>query len=193
LVTERPATATASHCTQENSVPDITSDAAPIRTFDTGATRNTDDTKLDFEGFVSPAVLRAFARYMHGHRQQADGSVRSADNWQKGIPLDVYMKSLLRHVMDVWSLHRGEPVTSPETGQPVDEIEALMACMFNVQGMAFEILRQRAENAARIADEHVALLPAPVLATCSLGGNHPANQPHVPQCSSGAARTGVAA
>lgn len=174
-------------------MPDPSSDPALIRTFETGATRNTDTTKLDFEGFLHPLVLRRFAEYMHTHRQQADGTLRSADNWQKGIPADVYMKSLFRHFMDVWSLHRGVPVTSPETGLPVEMVEALMACLFNIQGYAFELLRAEQETAARAADEHVALLPAPVLATCALGGNHPASQPHVPQCSHGAARSEVAA
>lgn len=112
-----------------------------MRQFTTGATRNTDTEKLDYEGFLSPQVLQSYARYMHTHRRQADGTLRSADNWQKGIPLDVYMTSAWRHFMDVWSLHRGLPVSSPEDGHAVTPEEALNALLFNVQGMLFETLR----------------------------------------------------
>ena len=55
--------------------------ALKMRTFDTGATRDTDSDKLDFDGFLSPLALEAFAEYMHRHRQVADGSLRASDNW----------------------------------------------------------------------------------------------------------------
>lgn len=115
--------------------------ARSLRTFTTGATRNTDSNKLDYEGFLSPLVLQSYARYMHGHRTQADGTLRSADNWQRGLPLGVYMKSMWRHFMDVWSLHRGLPVSSPEDGHQVTPEEALNALLFNAQGMLLETLR----------------------------------------------------
>lgn len=81
-----------------------------MRYFQTGATRNSDDDKHDYEGFLSPLVIEAFGDYMHRHRKQADGSLRSGDNWQKGFGdkhFDVCMKSLWRHVMDLWLFHRG--------------------------------------------------------------------------------------
>ncbi len=99
-----------------------------MREFTTGATRDTDEGKYDFEGFLSPIVLVRYAEYMHKHRVQADGAVRDSDNWQKGIPSEAYMKSLLRHVMDVWLLHRGEPAR--------EELEwALCAVLFNAMGL----------------------------------------------------------
>jgi hypothetical protein len=113
-----------------------------MRTFDTGATRNLDEDKLDYEGFLSPVVLRRYAQYMHTHRQQADGTLRSADNWQKGIPQDVYMSSMWRHFMDAWMTHRGYEVNSPEDDHVVGMEEALMALLFNVMGMAHEILKE---------------------------------------------------
>lgn len=103
-----------------------------MRTFDTGATRDTDDGKLDFEGFLSPVVIKAYAEYMHKHRVQADGSMRDSDNWQKGIPVDAYMKSMWRHFFAVWEKHRAED----------DNTEDLLALMFNVQGMLYEKLKQ---------------------------------------------------
>src|SRR3990167_9734133 len=74
-----------------------------IRTLDSGATRDTDSGKLDWEGFISPRAMRYFAEYMHKHRQQSDGTLRDADNWQKGMPRRQYMKSMIRHVWDLWA------------------------------------------------------------------------------------------
>lgn len=107
-----------------------------IRQFDTGATRNIEGDKLDFEGFLSPLALEEFARYMHTHRLQADGELRDSDNWQKGIPVDVYMKSMFRHFFDTWKNHRG--LETPE-----EQTKNLCGLLFNVQGMLHEILKQK--------------------------------------------------
>lgn len=117
-----------------------------MRTFASGATRNTDTSKLDFEGFLSPLALEAFAEYMHSHRQQTDGVFRDSDNWQKGIPFDAYMKSMWRHFMDFWKLHRGLPAISPEDGHPIDKTEALCSILFNVQGYLHEHLKEEANG-----------------------------------------------
>lgn len=39
-----------------------------MRKFDTGATRNDDSNNLDFEGFLSPLALQAFAEYDPSYR-----------------------------------------------------------------------------------------------------------------------------
>jgi hypothetical protein len=109
-----------------------------IRQFDTGATRDLDVNKLDYEGFLSPLALDAFATYMHGKRKMADGSLRDSDNWQKGIPLDAYMKSGYRHFLDWWKHHRGVGDLATE-----DEIDTLCALLFNVQGYLHELLKER--------------------------------------------------
>ena len=116
-----------------------------MRKFETGATRNLDNNKLDFEGFLSPIVLERYAKYLHKHRVQKDGAVRDSDNWQKGIPLDVYIKSLFRHFMDLWLLHRGFKATNPDTGEPCDIEEVLSAIMFNAMGYLFELLKEKSK------------------------------------------------
>ena len=103
-----------------------------VRTFHTGANRDVDTNKYDYEAFLSPLVLEKFAEYMHKNRFLKDGSMRDGDNWQKGIPIDVYMKSLARHFMATWLKHR--------KGQPV-EFDDLCAMMFNVQGLILEHLK----------------------------------------------------
>lgn len=110
---------------------------AAVRQFDTGAKRDTEDGKLDYEGFLSPLVLAAFAEYMHKNRQMADGSLRDSDNWQKGMPLDVYMKSEWRHHMEAWTEHRLGRQGSEE------QIDALLAIIFNVQGYLHELLKDK--------------------------------------------------
>jgi len=107
-----------------------------MRQFETGATRNVDQDKFDYEGFNSPLVLDRFAEYMHQHRKQADGKLRDSDNWQKGIPLTAYMKSMYRHFMDVWRQHRGWP------GQDTLE-DSLCALKFNVDGYLHEVVKSR--------------------------------------------------
>jgi len=114
-----------------------TVDTGVIRVFGTGATRDTAAGKLDYEGFLSPAVLQRFAEYMHKNRIQSDGSLRDSDNWQKGIPRTAYMKSLWRHLMHVWTLHRSSAYVTAEME------DALCACLFNVSGYLHELLKEK--------------------------------------------------
>lgn len=106
------------------------------REFESGATRDTDDDKLDYEGFLSPLVLQEFAEYMHGHRFMKDGTVRDSDNWQKGFPEGVAEKSLARHYMDLWIMHRlGATEYTRPNGEHVTKREALAGIFFNVQAI----------------------------------------------------------
>ncbi len=117
-----------------------------IRKFLTGATRDTDQGKLDYEAFLSPLVLERYAAYMHEHRKQPNGEMRDGDNWQKGIPLSAYMKSMWRHFMHVWKLHRWmHPMTNWKDQSPAErkEIEdALCAIIFNASGYLHEIIKK---------------------------------------------------
>lgn len=106
-----------------------------MREFETGATRDEDTNKNDYEGFLSPLVIERFGDYMHQHRIQADGEMRASDNWQRGIPRDAYMKSMWRHFLELWKAHRGCPAEDIE--------ESLCAMMFNVMGYLFERLQEQ--------------------------------------------------
>ncbi len=103
------------------------------RTFNTGATRDTDEGKLDWEGFIAPLWMQRFAEYMHTNRTQVDGDLRDADNWQKGMPRRQYMKSLIRHTWNLWMEWRGQ-----RRGRLL--LELLCAIQFNVQGLGYELL-----------------------------------------------------
>ena len=107
-----------------------------MREFDTGATRDTDENKLDFDGFLSPLVLHRYAEYLNKHRKQADGKFRDSDNWQKGIPLAVYMKSAFRHFFYWWAYHRKTNIVIKE-----DIEESLCGLLFNAMGYLHEHLK----------------------------------------------------
>ena len=107
-----------------------------IRKFKTGATRDTDENKLDYEGFISPLVLKRYAEYMNHHRIQSDGTLRSSDNWQKGMPKEEFVKSGFRHFMDWWLEHRGE-----KSREGIEN--ALCGVIFNAMGYLYEILRRK--------------------------------------------------
>ena len=89
-----------------------------MRTFESGATRDSEEGKYAYAGFLAPIVLERFGEYMHRHRQQADGSLRASDNWKKLFGPDhksVCLDSLLRHDMDLWLIHEGFPRLARES------------------------------------------------------------------------------
>lgn len=115
-----------------------------IREFETGANRDLDLDKLDYEGFYSPIVLEAFAKYMNKNRHLKNGDVRESDNWQKFFGngkehYNVCIKSGTRHFMDWWLLHRGYSAR-----EEIDD--ALCGLMFNVMAYYHKILVDRIEN-----------------------------------------------
>lgn len=118
---------------------------AQVRTFESGATRDLDLDKYDYDGFLSPLALEAFAAYMHKHRRLPDGSLRSSDNWKQGIPLEAYAKSEWRHHMDFFKLHHGLPARE-------GMVDTLCALWFNVQGYLHEYLKNGAGQPAHIVD-----------------------------------------
>ena len=106
-----------------------------VREFDGGASRNSDEGKLEYAGFNSSVVDLAYAKYMHKHRFLEDGTMRDSDNWKKGIPQKQYIKSLVRHTMDVWLENRGYKSRD-------GKIDAICGVLFNAQGWLFEELNK---------------------------------------------------
>ena len=126
-----------------------------IRNFETGAIRNIDTGKFDYEAFYTPRVMKAFATYMHFNRHLPDGTMRNGDNWQKGIPKDSYMKSGWRHFFDWWNDHR-----NPTEDHGTDNeglVWALCGLIFNAQGYLDTILKEN-PNLLPEALEHNKLL-----------------------------------
>jgi hypothetical protein len=105
----------------------------PIRTFATGATRDTDTNKLDFDGFLCPLVIERYAEYMNANRKMADGSIRGSDNWKAGIPQEVYRKSTWRHFFAFWK--------HCLSGNKALAIVDACGILFNVMGWMHEELK----------------------------------------------------
>lgn len=109
-----------------------------IRTFETGATRDTNTDKLDYKGFLSMIAINQFAEYMHKNRKQADGSMRNSDNWKLGIDIASYEESLTRHFFEF--------LTALEKGDRDKAYEIAPAIFFNLQGWMHEEGKLRDEQ-----------------------------------------------
>lgn len=117
----------------------IIEDSGQLRTYSTGATRDTSDGKHEPWGFTSALVEQRFCEYMHKHRQQSDGNLRASDNWRRGISVEDYYHSLSRHIQDLRLILEGYP----ELAREQDAEEALCAIYFNTQGMLLEMIKDR--------------------------------------------------
>jgi hypothetical protein len=114
------------------------SEKPKMRAFEGGATRDLDDTKLDYEGFNNPLVDRCYATYLNKHRQTANG-LRDSDNWQNLFGEDhfnVCMKSLCRHTVDARLAHRGY-----ESEQSL--ADSLCAVIFNAKAYLLKLMLEK--------------------------------------------------
>jgi hypothetical protein len=115
-----------------------------VRTFDSGAIRDTDQDKLSYVKGLSPLVLKRYMQYLAKHRIQTDGNLRDWDNWKAGMPQEVYLDSRMRHEMDVWLAMDGFQSEQ-------DVTESLCAVIFNAMGQLHEVLfNEDADNAMTI-------------------------------------------
>ena len=110
-----------------------------MREFDSGATRDIVEDKLNYVKALSPIVLQRYVKYLGEHRTQADGTKRDWDNWKKGIPQDVYLEGEDRHHRAVWKLLQGYPAF--DNHGPVTLEDSLCGVLFNAMGMLHEILK----------------------------------------------------
>jgi hypothetical protein len=129
-------------------------DHQPMRTFATGATRDTDHGKPQYGGYLSPLVLERYGRYMLKHQTQADGQVRAADNWKKGIPKAAYFESLWRHFVDL-CFHMDQ---RPDLARDPDPEEVLCAILFNTMGLLHEQRQVQLAHDGAMAREAAKLL-----------------------------------
>lgn len=115
----------------------VDEDDGTIRTFSTGATRDTGEDKLEPWGYGSPLVDKVFSEYMLKHQIQSDGQRRESSNWKKGIPVEAFWHSLSRHILDFRLLYEGYPGQA----RTYDKIETLCAIKFNVDGLIHELMK----------------------------------------------------
>lgn len=127
------------------------------RIFETGASRDSSEGKIDFEGHISPFALERYAEYMHRHRSMPDGSLRASDNWQLGIPEEECLKSALRHILEVWKAHRSKTYEwlPKKPMDPQNYEESICAVIFNL----FTILHQRVTCGGCESERQACVLP----------------------------------
>lgn len=112
-----------------------------IRTFDTGATRDTVKGKLSYVKALSPIVLQRYVQYLDAHRKQPDGSLRNFDNWKKGIPEETYLDGLGRHFIAAWLLAQGFPAEDNHGSVMLED--TLCAIIFGSSGWLHELLKEK--------------------------------------------------
>lgn len=103
-----------------------------ITKFKTGAIRDTQDGKEDYIETFSWTGLKRYAQYMTGKKAKY-----GAGNFKKGIPIENYEQSLLRHVQKYLA-------NKYEGGTVEKEEDHLSAILFNVFGIIHE--EERAKN-----------------------------------------------
>lgn len=95
-------------------------------TFKSGAIRDSQDGKIDFVETVSFTAHNRYARYMTSKKKKY-----GAGNFKKGIPIESYERSLLRHI-DKYFRNKYERGND----EPLED--HLSAAVFNLHGIIHE-------------------------------------------------------
>lgn len=101
-----------------------------VTQFNTGAIRDSQEGKPDFVETISWTAFNRFAKYMTSKKEKY-----GSGNFKKGIPIDSYEKSLVRHI-DKYFRNKYED-GDDEKGE-----DHLSAIVFNVFGIMHEEGRQ---------------------------------------------------
>jgi hypothetical protein len=97
-----------------------------VRQFTTGAIRDLDNTKEDYIETISWRAMKRYAQYMTGKK-----SKYGAGNFKKGIPVESYEQSLVRHLQKYLE-------NKYEDGQQEVNEDHLSAMIFNICGILHE-------------------------------------------------------
>lgn len=97
-----------------------------ITEFKTGAIRDSQEGKPDFIETLSYTALNRYIRYMTGKKVKY-----GSGNFKKGIPIESYEKSLMRHIDKYFR-------NKYENGQDEPNEDHLAAMVFNVFGIMHE-------------------------------------------------------
>lgn len=97
-----------------------------IREFPSGAVRDLDNNKENYIESIPWLALRRYAFYM-----KSKESKYGKGNFKKGIPIESYEESLMRHIQKYIS-------NKYENGNFEKEEDHLSAILFNIFGMMFE-------------------------------------------------------
>lgn len=102
-----------------------------VRSFTSGAIRDSEESKEDYTETISWTAFKRYAQYMTSKKKQYGGG-----NFKKGIPIDSYERSLIRHLQKYMENKYEEGVVETDT-------DHLSAIVFNVFGIMHEQERER--------------------------------------------------
>lgn len=111
------------------------------RHFDTGAARDSEDGKEDYIETISWATMKRYAEYMTGKKKKY-----GEWNWKKGIPIDSYERSLVRHLQKYLE-------NKYEGGTVETEEDHLSAMLFNVFGIMYEESKKHKKDIEEIVPQ----------------------------------------
>ena len=94
--------------------------------FDTGAVRDNQEGKENYVETLSYLALKRYAVYM-----TACGEKYGLGNFKKGIPIESYEVSLMRHIQKYFA-------NKYEGASLEPNIDHLAAMIFNIQGILYE-------------------------------------------------------
>lgn len=98
------------------------------RTFESGAIRGNADDKENYIGAVSWIALKRITKYQNEAEKKGG---YSKGHWKKGIPIEEFEKSLMRHLQKYLA-------NKYENANEEPEVDHLAAAFFNLQGIIFE-------------------------------------------------------
>jgi len=97
-----------------------------MRKFNTGAVRDNDEQKPNFVETISWTAFNRYATYMTGKATKY-----GAGNFKKGIPIESYEESLMRHIDKYFR-------NKYEAGYDEPNEDHLSAAVFNIFGILHE-------------------------------------------------------
>ncbi len=102
-----------------------------MRKFTTGAVRDDDTSKEDYIETISWTALKHYGKYMTGKKKKY-----GAGNFKKGIPIESYEQSLVRHLQKYLA-------NKYENGTEEKDEDHLSAMLFNIFGIIHEQCRPK--------------------------------------------------
>lgn len=97
-----------------------------VRSFESGAIRDSEDSKEDYVETISWTAFRRYAQYMTSKKSQY-----GSGNFKKGIPIESYERSLVRHLQKYMENKYEQGVVETDT-------DHLSAMVFNIFGILHE-------------------------------------------------------
>jgi hypothetical protein len=106
------------------------------RTFETGAMRGSAEGKENYIGAISWTAIKRVTEYQNNAEKKGG---YNKGHWKKGIPIEEYEKSLMRHLQKYFA-------NKYEGASYETDVDHLAAAYFNLQGILHEEEKKGSAN-----------------------------------------------